>query len=104
MNERGMVILDSILVLAILLLISLSMVPAVSFLKVEVHYARQLVHASEVAYIGASKVKYEFAASGTHEIDGVLYRWFYNSQEICVDFESIKGEESYCIQANQAVN
>lgn len=100
MNERGIVFLDSILVLAILLVIGLSMIPIVSFLKTEVHYAKQLVHASEVAYIGVSIVKFEQAVSGTHEIDHVVYEWVYDSNEICVEFESVKGEENYCIQAD----
>lgn len=103
MNERGVVILDSILVLAILLVIGISIIPAVTFLKTEVHYAKQFVHASEVAYKGASIVQFEQVVTGTHEIDSVAYHWHYDLNAICVEFTSVKGDETYCIQADQTI-
>lgn len=103
MNERGIVILDSILVLAIMLVIGFSIIPAVTFLKTEVHYAKQLVHASEVAYNGASIVQFEQVVTGKYEIDSVIYDWHYDGNGICVKFVSVKGDETYCIQADQTV-
>lgn len=103
MNERGVVILDSLLVLAILLVIALTMIPAVAFLNTEVRHAQQLLHASEVAYIGVSKVRYESITVGTQEIDGVPYHWQYDVDRICVNFESVKGEEHYCIHTDESV-
>lgn len=97
MNERGVVVLDSILVLAILLIIGLTIIPGVRFLQTEVYYARQLVHASEVAYNGASIVMHEHINRGTQIIESVTYDWQFNGDEICVNFMSIKGEERYCI-------
>jgi len=101
MNERGVVMLDSILALAIVMLICLSILPYASFLSTEVIYAKQMLHASEVALIGTSFVAKEDREAGHHVIDSVTYYWHYKPGEICVDFKSVKGDELYCVQANQ---
>ena len=103
MNEKGIALLDSIITLSIILFITLTIVPFVNYLNREVTYAKQMLHASEVAYLGVSYAQSWGGDTGSHQIDGVHYQWIFRSSVVCVEFKSVKGEETYCIHANMAV-
>lgn len=100
MNERGILTLDSLFGLAVIALLTLTIVPYIHYLNHHLSVAKQSLHASEVALMGAYQVKKFNTINGVHEIDSTIYKWQYDGNTICVDYKSNKGDETYCIDKN----
>lgn len=98
MNERGIIFLDAVLALAIILLLTLTIAPYIHFLNKEVTYAKQQLHASDVALNAVQYMRIYGGNSGVLEVNGTIYEWAYTQGELCVDYISVKERESYCIQ------
>lgn len=97
MNERGVSLLETVLGMAILSVMALTLIPTVQHLQHKL-YAKQLaVHASEVALNGARMVEAAYQTSGTMAIQGTDFHWLYDGQTICVTYAGLDGTVHTCI-------
>lgn len=97
MNESGISLVETLLTLAILMLLCGSLIPLHSHLNQTLHESKLELHASEVAYQGAQQVAAGGVKEGTLTIDGVLYHWEYQDSSICVTFPNVEGAKQKCI-------
>lgn len=97
MNERGISFIETVIGMAILSIIALTLIPIAQQLQTNI-YAKQLaVHASEVALNGAKMMKTYGQTAGVMTIDHVSYDWLYDGHTICVSYTGLDGTVRTCI-------
>ena len=99
MNERGITLLETVLGMAILLLLAVTLLPAVNDLQGRLHNEKMAYRASEAAYNGVKEAFYTGAKQGRVMIEGMEYDWQYGSGEICVAYTDLEGLQRTCINS-----
>jgi len=97
MNEYGVSLIESLLTVAIIMLIAGSLVPLHSKLNQSLYQKKTELHASEVAYQGALQVARGDSINGSIEIEGIMYNWQYENARICVSFHHTGKGHVKCI-------
>ena len=100
MNERGVTLLETILSIAILLLLAITLLPFANSLQGQLFDKKLAYRASEVAYNGIKEVILTGVTQGSRTIEGVEYQWYYNYNEICVEYTNLKGPQLTCITSD----
>ena len=100
MNEHGITFLETILSLAILSLLALTLLPFANSLQSQIFDRKLAYRASEVAYNGIKEVVLTGVTQGSRTIEGVEYQWYYNYSDICVEYTNLKGKQLTCITAD----
>lgn len=100
MNEQGVTLLETVLGMAILLLLAVTLLPAVNNLQGRLYNEKMAYRASEAAYNGAKEAVYTGATHGRSVIEGVEYDWQYGNGEICVAYTDLEGLQRTCIDSN----
>ena len=96
MNEHGVTLLETILSVAILLLLAITLLPFANHLQGQLFDKKLAYRASEVAYNGAKVVISTGVTQGSETIEGVEYQWYYHTGEICVEYANLKGPQLTC--------
>ena len=96
MNERGVTLLETILSIAILLLLAITLLPLANHLQGQLFDKKVTYRASEVAFNGIKEVMLTGVTQGSRTIEGVEYRWYYHDDEICVEYTNLKGPQLTC--------
>lgn len=97
MNERGVTLLETVLGVAILSLISFTLLPLLHQLQGNVYHKKLAAHASGVALQGVQLVQFYGQTSGQILIDSKPYNWQYHQGEICVEYEALGQVKKTCI-------
>ena len=100
MNEQGVTLLETVLGMAILLLLAVTLLPAVNNLQGRLYNEKMAYRASEAAYNGAKEAVYTGATHGRSVIEGVEYDWQYGNGKICVAYTDLEGLQRTCIDSN----
>ena len=100
MNERGITLLETILSIAILLLLAITLLPFANHLQGHLFDKKLAYQASEVAYNGIKEVIFTGVMQGSQTIEGIEYQWHYNHSEICVEYANLKGPQLTCITSD----
>ena len=96
MNEHGVTLLETILSVAILLLLAITLLPFANSLQGQLFDKKLAYRASEVAYNGIKEVVLTGVTQGSRTIEGVEYQWYYSDSEICVQYADLKGPQLTC--------
>ena len=107
LNEHGVTLLETILSIAILLLLAITLLPFANHLQGQLFDKKLAYRASEVAYNGIKEVILTGITQGSRMVEGIEYQWYYNDGEICVQYTDLKGPQSTCITSddkNQALH
>lgn len=96
MNEHGVTLLETILSIAILLLLAITLLPFANHLQGQLFDKKLAYRASEVAYNGIKEVIFTGVMQGSETIEGVEYQWYYHHSEICVEYANLKGPQLTC--------
>lgn len=99
MNNQGITLVETMLSLVILFILSATILPLAFKLQQHLYNEKLDLHASEVAYNAAQKIKLTNVHSGSFTIEDVLYNWHYDQKAICVSFSNLKGQEEKCIDS-----
>ena len=89
--------METVLSIAILLLLVLTLLPSFHNLQVRLHNEKLAYRASEAAVNGIKEAAYTGAAEGMITIEGIDYYWQYGGGEICVAYRDLKGAQRTCI-------
>ena len=100
MNEHGVTLLETTLSIAILLLLAITLLPFANSLQGHLFDKKLAYRASEVAYNGVKEVIFTGVTQGSKTIEGVEYHWYYNRNEICVEYANLKGPQETCITSD----
>ena len=100
MNEHGVTLLETILSIAILLLLAITLLPFANHLQGQLFDKKLAYRASEVAYNGIKEVALTSVTQGSRMIEGVEYQWYYHDSEICVEYVNLKGPQLTCITSD----
>ncbi|WP_339250531.1 hypothetical protein NSQ43_12110 [Sporosarcina sp. FSL W8-0480] len=96
-NENGYSWPESILSLAIVMVIFGTLFPFYTHMSARLEMKRLAMHAAETAYHGAILHKSYGLSAGVNHIKGVSYSWSVNGDSICVMYNSIETEVNKCI-------
>lgn len=97
MNERGAMLIDSLLSFFIISICTLLILPL--YIIMQTNVSRQLVEyrASEALLNAAKQVAVEGGSKGMYTIEQQTFQWTYDQQELCV-YYTFQGEEvSRCV-------
>ena len=97
MNEQGISFVETILAVAILFLITTTLIPMTHQMRTTIYTKKLELHASEVALNGALIVEQYGEQYGIQEIDNVLYHWIYAQNSICVQYENDNQTYEKCV-------
>lgn len=100
LNEHGVTLLETILSIAILLLLAITLLPFANSLQGQLFDKKLAYRASEIAYNGIKEVVLTGVTQGSRTIEGVEYQWYYNHGEICVEYDNLKGPQVMCITSD----
>ncbi|MFF5995397.1 type II secretion system protein [Lysinibacillus sp. KU-BSD001] len=100
MNEQGMTLIETILSIAILSLLAMTLIPFANQLQSRVFDQKIAYYASEVAYNGVKQVVTTGVTQGTITIENLDYNWRYEHGEICVEYSNWKGPQLMCIKSD----
>ena len=101
MNEHGVTLLETILSLAILSLLAITLLPFANHLQAQLFDKKLAYRASEIAYNGIKEVAITGAIQGSRAIEGIEYHWYYQQGEICVEYSNLKGPQLMCIDSDE---
>ena len=100
MNCRGIAFVETLLTLAIILVITGSLIPLSYQLKSTLYNQKLELYASETALEAAKQIKAQLRFSGVKTIEKNEYQWTYDGEQICVQFQNLSGEQVKCINRN----
>ena len=100
MNENGVTLLETVLSVAILLLLTIALLPIADRLQGQLFDKKLAYRASDVVYNGIKEFVLTGVTHGSRIIEGVEYKWYYNDNEICVEYDNLKGKQLTCITAD----
>lgn len=103
MNESGMSLVETMCTLSIMMLLTGSLIPLHTQLNKTLLHQKLQLHASEVAFQGASQVAAGRATQGTLKVENVVYDWEWTNNRICVRFVSMKGVQLKCIDTQGTI-
>lgn len=96
MKQDGMSLIETLLTVAILMVICGSLIPLHSQLNSILYNSKLELYASEVAYQGALQIAAGGEIYGERIIDDVSFSWYYKNETICVEFQ-VHEERRECI-------
>lgn len=99
-NERGHSWPEAMLSLLIIMLIFGSLLPLASALHAASVNKKQAASAAETAYQAAIHFKRSSQTAGSRIIEKAEYRWVVAERGICVNYETLRGEQMKCIDIN----
>ncbi|WP_431029833.1 type II secretion system protein [Lysinibacillus sp. LZ02] len=103
MNEQGMTLIETILSIAILSLLAMTLLPFANQLKGQLFEQKIAYYASEAAYNGVKQVATTGVTQGTITIEDLDYNWRYEHGEICVEYSNWKGPQLMCIKSDEII-
>lgn len=104
MNESGMSLVETMCTLFIMMLLTGSLIPLHTQLNKTLLQQKLQLHASEVAFQGASQVAAGKVTQGKLKIENVVYDWEWTNNRICVRFVAVKEVQLKCIDAQGKVH
>ncbi|SOC27375.1 hypothetical protein SAMN05880501_12211 [Ureibacillus xyleni] len=96
-NSKGVTFIESLLTIAIVFIITGTLVPLSYQMYSTLSNNKMELHASITAYEAAKKILYEGSYSGVMNIENNAYQWRYEATKICVEFTNLLGERTKCI-------
>lgn len=103
MNEHGFSLVETILSVAIMMLLCGTLIPVSYTMKTNLYHKKLEVFATETAYEGLKIYHVKQIHEGTKVIEGVVYHWTFDGQQVCVTFENTKEDRQKCIDATGKV-
>ena len=100
MNCKGIAFVETLLTLAIILVITGSLIPLSYQLKTTLYNQKLELHASEAALDAARQIKAQSKHTGAQTIEQNEYQWTYDGEHICVQYQNLSGEQVKCINRN----
>ncbi|QCR32843.1 hypothetical protein [Lysinibacillus sp. SGAir0095] len=100
MNCRGIAFVETLLSVAIVLIITSSLLPLSYRLKTTLYNEKVELHASETALEAVKLIRESLTLTGTKTIEGNDYQWKFDGDQICVQFKNLSGEQVKCINRN----
>lgn len=97
LNCKGITLVESLLTIAIILMITGTLIPLSYQMYSTLINKKMELHASITAYEAAKKILNEGSNSGVMNIESNVYRWNYEDSKICVHFTNLHGERTKCI-------
>ncbi|MCM3389931.1 hypothetical protein M3649_17575 [Ureibacillus chungkukjangi] len=97
MNCKGIAFVETLLTVAIILIIAGSLIPLSYQLKSSLYNQKLELHASETALDAAKQIKAQSKIAGSKTIELKEFHWTYDGEQICVQFENLSGEQVKCI-------
>ncbi len=97
-NEKGYSWPESILTLVILTVIFGTLLPLYSHMSEHLEMKRLRMHAAESAYHAAILYNSYGMMTGMLQIDGIMFEWSVESEEICVAYQFIDRKFLKCIK------
>ncbi|HWK23997.1 MAG TPA: hypothetical protein VNS08_13275 [Ureibacillus sp.] len=97
MNTKGIALVETLLTVAIVFMISGTLIPFTYQLKSSMYNQKLELHASETALEAAKMIKTQSIYSGLLSIEDHDYQWNYDGYQICVQYHDLNGERVKCI-------
>lgn len=97
MNERGFSFVETILGVVILFFLSATLIPMTVYMKQHMSEQKMQTHAAEVAFNGALKYSRFGEQTGNQEINGILYEWQVDGNQVCVVYTFDDNTGQLCV-------
>lgn len=86
MNNKGVSFVETLLILAILLILSSTIVPLSAKLNESLYVRKLDLHVSQVAYNAAKQVSHLKISHGSEILDDKRYYWTFDGYKLCVNY------------------
>ena len=100
LNCKGVAFVETLLTVAIILIISGALLPLSYHLKSTLYNEKLELYASETALEAAKLIMVQTLHSGSKTIERNEFQWMYEGNEICVRYQNLDGEQVKCINQN----
>ncbi|WP_052124111.1 hypothetical protein [Ureibacillus manganicus] len=100
MNNKGISFVETLLTVAIILVLTGFLIPLSSKLYESLFIKKLDLHVSEVAYNAAKQIKDKGINAGSVKIDDNNFQWSFDGQKLCVNYQLFKEVEMKCFTQN----
>lgn len=102
MNNKGFSWAETILTLFITFIIATILLPLLNNMSVQLEEKKRKYHSAMVMNEAAKLFITENIENGSLSIDGVTFNFQISEQEVCVDYQGVRGEKRNCIGISPA--